>query len=92
MYEKQKEILQRQSDLINLKIKDFIAKIKKWQYKVKFLTRSINTYYLDSMKKKSENSTGVNLFNLTVTPSQIFGFVHYYFLFTQNGGLRIFKK
>lgn len=28
LYEKQKEILQRQSDLINLKIKDFIAKVK----------------------------------------------------------------
>ena len=28
LYEKQKEILQRQSDLINLKSKDFITKVK----------------------------------------------------------------
>lgn len=28
LYEKQKEILQRQSDLINMKIRDFITKVK----------------------------------------------------------------
>ena len=28
LYEKQKEILQRQSDLINLKVRDFITKVK----------------------------------------------------------------